>query len=81
MSGHAEAVNDVTVTPDGLRAVSASLDQSLKLWDLNSREENFPLKFHTDGVLEVAVTPDGRRAISASHDETIKYGTWRTGKN
>ena len=34
LSGHTDGVNAVAVTPDGKQAVSASLDQTLKVWDL-----------------------------------------------
>ena len=33
------AVNAVAVTPDGRRAVSASSDQTLRVWDLESGKE------------------------------------------
>jgi hypothetical protein len=34
LTGHASTVNAVAVTPDGRRAISASWDQTLKVWDL-----------------------------------------------
>ena len=38
LSGHSVSVDAVAVTPDGERAVSASDDQTLKVWDLSSGE-------------------------------------------
>ena len=56
----------VAVTPDGQRAVSASEDKTLKVWDLEQRARaahpRRPLGFGHG----VAVTPDGQRAVSAS---------------
>lgn len=36
LGGHGYWVKSVTVTPDGRRAVSASLDKTLRVWDLQS---------------------------------------------
>src|SRR5438132_5243274 len=60
----------VVVTPDGRRAVSASLD--LRLWDLESGQTIRTLEGHTGIVSAVAVTPDGCRAVSASGDRTLR---------
>ena len=38
LDGHSAAVNGVAVTPDGRRAVSASEDNTLKVWDLETGE-------------------------------------------
>ena len=65
-SGHADAVRSVAVTPDGRRAISASSDQTLKVWDLDSGKVLHTLTGHTDLVTSVSVSPDGRRAISTS---------------
>lgn len=51
----------VAVTPDGRRAVSASVDKTLKVWDLNNGGELLTLRGHTEAVRAVAVTP-GRTA-------------------
>ena len=50
----------VAVTPDGQRAVSASGDKTLKVWELDSGRELRTLAGHTGSVSGVAVTPDGR---------------------
>ena len=40
----------VAVTPDGQRAVSASWDKTLKVWDLESGRELRTLTGHTGAV-------------------------------
>jgi WD40 repeat protein len=62
----------VAITPDGGRAVSASNDWTLKVWDLASGREVRTLSGHSGGVRAVAVTPDGQRAISTCWDNTLK---------
>jgi WD40 repeat protein len=39
LKGHTDAIRAVTVTPDGLRAVSASRDQTLRIWNLETGKE------------------------------------------
>ncbi|MBV8629417.1 MAG: TIR domain-containing protein, partial [Silvibacterium sp.] len=70
--GHSAWVSGVAIAPDGRRAISASEDKTLKVWDLESGAELHTLAGHSGWVTSVAVTPDGRRAISASHDKTLK---------
>ena len=70
----------MAVTPDGQRAVSASEDQTLKVWDLDSGRELRTLTGHTGSVTAVAVTPDGQRAVSASGDETLKVWDLDSGR-
>jgi WD40 repeat protein len=67
------------VTPDGRRALSASNDKKLKLWDLDSGRQLRTLEGHSDSVTAVAVTPDGSRALSASRDNTLKLWDLRSG--
>ena len=38
LQGHAASVNSVAVTPDGRLTVSASADQTVKVWELTSSE-------------------------------------------
>jgi WD40 repeat protein len=66
--------------PDGNRAVSASEDETLKVWDLKRGEELCTLSGHRWRVTSVAVTPDGNRAVSASDDQTLKVWDLDRGK-
>jgi WD40 repeat protein len=68
------------VTPDGRRAVSASDDQTLRLWDLETGQTIRRLEGHTGWVRAVAVMPDGRRAVSASYDGTLRLWDLESGK-
>ncbi len=69
---HTYGIRSVAVTADGRRAISASEDCTLKVWDLANANELVTLKGHTKSIWSVAVTADGRRAISASEDCTLK---------
>jgi WD40 repeat protein len=60
----------VAVTGDG-RAVSASADGTLRVWDLGSGACHLTLQGHTGWVRAVAVTGDGH-AVSASADGTLR---------
>ena len=79
LEGHSSDVFGVAVTPDGKRAVSASWDYTLKVWDLESGRELRTLAGHSHGVSGVAVTPDGSRAVSASADKTLRVWDLETG--
>ena len=80
LSGHSNWVLAVAITPDGQRAVSASDDNTLKVWDLNNGEEAQTLSGHSNWVLAVAITPDGQRAVSASDDNTLKVWDLNSGE-
>jgi hypothetical protein len=76
MRGHDDVVYACTVTTGG-RVVSASVDKTLKVWDLESGRELATLEGHTEEVVACAVTLDGRRLISASNRDTLKV--WNLG--
>lgn len=66
--GHRGSVFGVALYPDHRRAVSASADQSLMVWDLATGAEVRRLIGHTEAVHAVQVSPDGRRLLSAAAD-------------
>jgi len=69
----------VSISPDGRRAVSASEDKALRVWDLETGACLRRLEGHTDRVGRVSVSPDGRRAVSASADKTLRVWDLDTG--
>jgi WD40 repeat protein len=80
LPGHTGVVWEVAVTADGQRALSASRDKTLRVWDLASGAELHVLRGHTDQVTTVAVTPDGSSAVSGSHDRTVRSWDLATGQ-
>ena len=80
LAGHSHMVTAVAVTRDGQRAISASDDQTLKVWDLGTGQLQHTLAGHDGWVTAVAVTRDGHRAISASDDHTLKVWDLGTGQ-
>ena len=80
LEGHASVVTAVAVTPDGHRAVSASRDRTLRVWDLERGQVVRTLEGHTKAVTAVAVTPDGYSAVSGSRDGTLRVWDLATGE-
>jgi WD40 repeat protein len=59
---------------------TASVDQTVKLWDGGTGVELRTLRGHTDFVLGVAFSPDGQRLASASSDKTVRVWDGRSGR-
>jgi WD40 repeat protein len=79
LEGHTHWVECVSVTPDGKRAVSASHDNTLRVWDLETGQCLKTLEGHTEHVVCVSVTPDGKRAVSAGNDHTLRVWNLESG--
>ena len=77
LRAHTDTVWSVAVTADGRRAISASHDMTLKVWDLTRWQTIRTLRGHLGSVRAVAMTRDGRFAASASDDETVRI--WKLG--
>jgi WD40 repeat protein len=68
---HTNWVMSLAFSPDGKFALSGSIDNSLILWDVESRRALRTLIRHTDRVPSVAFSPDGKTALSASLDNSL----------
>jgi len=79
LSGHQNGVNCVAVTPDGLRIVSGSGDNTIVVWDLETGTQIHRFSGHQASVNSVAVSPDGRRIVSESSDHTVAVWDLETG--
>jgi WD40 repeat protein len=66
---HDDAVLGAALSPDGATAATASVDQTVRLWDLGTKEFT-ELRAHRDKVWSVAFDPDGRRLVTSSEDGT-----------
>ena len=68
------------MSPDGCRAVSASDDRTLQVWDIETGRALATLEGHTAAVRVCAFTPDGAQVISASDDRTVRTWDLATGR-
>ncbi len=80
LRGHSSQVSGVDIMPDDRRAVSASLDSTLKVWDLDTGVLLLNLERKSTYAKSVAVTPGGKRAVSACLDRTMKIWDLDSGR-
>ena len=64
------AVYHAAFSPDGRRVVTASRDQTARVWDAELGQPVTPPMKHGGPVSHAAFSPDGRRVVTASWDKT-----------
>ena len=72
LEGHTAPVVGVAFSPDGRRIVTASLDNTARIWDAGTGQMLGLLRGHTGSVNSAAFSPDGLRIVSASNDNTLR---------
>lgn len=69
---HGGPVYGVAVTRDGRTVVSASTDQTVRVWDVPSQQQKFQMNGHVGPVHAVMLSPDETFAISSGADGTLR---------
>ncbi len=72
LSGHANSVATVAISPSGKLLASAGFDRTIKLWHLGTGALITTFCGHSEPVLSVIFTPDSQSLISGSVDDTIR---------
>jgi WD40 repeat protein len=67
--GHENGVKSIAISNNLL--VSASKDQTIKIWDINAEAEIRTCYGHDNDVTSVSFSPDGNQAISGDLDGNI----------
>ncbi len=80
LQGHDEGVRSISFSPDGQTLATASDDNTIKLWNLETGGEIRTLRGHDRGVRSVSFSPDGQTLATASDDNTIKLWNLETGE-
>jgi hypothetical protein len=70
--GHHRWVESAAFSPDGSRIVTASWDNTARIWDSASAKEIAVLRGHGGVVNSAAFSPDGSRIVTASDDNTAR---------
>lgn len=78
--GHEDWVTAVALLPDGQRAVSGSLDGTLRIWDLANGQALQVIAAHEGGVSALQLAPGGLQAVSAGWDGMVRVWDLAAGK-
>ena len=72
-------VFDIAFRPDGKKLAAVSADRSLRVFDVETGDEDRVMESHADWVMGVAWSPDGKQLATASRDKTAKLFDAETG--
>lgn len=73
-------VQSAEFSPDGQRIVTASYDNTARIWDAGTGALLTVLRGHDSAVEHAAFSPDGRRVITAANDKTARIWDAATGE-
>lgn len=77
LTGHTSAVTSLRFSPDGKRLATASLDSTIRLWDIEHPErEPIVLTGHNGWIWAVDFASRGQRLVSGGADRTVR--SWPT---
>jgi WD40 repeat protein len=77
---HGGPVLSAAISRDGRMAVSASGDQSVRVWDTTTGQQRAQLNGHVGQVLALALSPDESAVVSSGSDRTLRLWDVTGGK-
>jgi WD40 repeat protein len=72
LHGHEDAVSTVAYSPDGIRVISGSCDDTVRVWDPLQFQEIAVLKGHSHDVAFATFSPNSTQIASCSYDHTVR---------
>jgi WD40 repeat protein len=72
---HTDTITALTISPDGQYLVTASRDQTLKIWHLPQRKLWQTLSIPQENITAIAISADSQAIATSSVEKTIKI--WR----
>jgi WD40 repeat protein len=80
LEGHQGAVNFAAFAPDSHRVVTASMDNSARIWDSTDGHQLLALEGHKGPIWRGEFSPDGTRVVTASADGLAQVWDAETGR-
>lgn len=68
LTGHSEALTQAVFSPDGKKIVTASIDETVKLWDAISGKKIADLASKFGSITNICFSPDGERIVTTTYD-------------
>ncbi|KAF8839968.1 WD40 repeat-like protein [Paxillus ammoniavirescens] len=72
MSGHEHRIQQIAYLPGGERIVTCSSDKTVRMWNVETGEQEGTTMEHEDRVYGLAVTRNGKRILSGGEDKRTK---------
>ena len=81
LEGHTDTVSAVRFLnePGAQKLLTASMDCSIRVWDLNTGQQIYGLRLHTTGISQLAVAPDDATFCSADKSGVLMLFDTETG--
>jgi|GEM_PF-2833730 len=80
LRGHSFWVVSVAISSDRQTIVSAALDNTIRIWDLQTGQELRVLRGSSSLFYCLALSPDGQIIVSGSRDNTLRVWDFETGQ-
>ena len=68
LEGHRMGITQLNASTDGKRLLSASIDKTMRLWDMETFGEIQTYERHDNQLFTAVFAPDGKTALSAGRD-------------
>lgn len=79
-SGHEGWVYQAIVSPDGRFGISGGEDKAIRIWDLETQQEQRVLNGHDGSVFGLAISADGKLLASSDKSKSIRLWNFETGE-
>jgi len=82
LTGHANAVRAVALSPDGLTVAGGGGlgENTIRIWDIRTGEQKVLLSGHSRDIRTLAFSPDGKTLASAGEEKIIRLWDSITGQ-